>query len=154
MSWRQMPTDRNLHDSCNTGSRQRSRWIENEDCNVGRILNLGASILLGLAFVAWPVFEHPVSRLSYRQDGPRIQAPSSGRPLALQPAALPSFDSDGEPNTNGPSCAPAVPGSAGGTGAPYLTGIGAFVAGSPSFHTGQRLPRWGSALPPPPHLSA
>lgn len=128
--------------------------IGNEDCNVGRILNLGASILLGLAFVAWPVFEHPVSRLSLRQDGPRIQAPSSGRPLAFQPPALPSFETDGEPNTIGPSCAPAVAGSAGGTGAPGVTGTGAFVAGSPSYRTGQRLPRWGSALPPPPHHSA
>jgi len=121
---------------------------------VKRILNLGASILLGLAFVAWPVFEHSVSHLSTRQDSPRIHAPSPGRPLAIQPAALPSFETDGEPNAHGPSCARAVSSTAGGAGVPCLTGIGTFVTGNPPFHTGQRLPRWGSALPPPPHLSA
>ncbi|MGD8278548.1 MAG: hypothetical protein PVH00_11005 [Gemmatimonadota bacterium] len=118
-----------------------------------RFLDLGASILLGLAFVAWPVFEHPVSPLSPRQDGPRVHARDSGQPLATQPAALPAFDSDGEPNTNGPSCAPAMPGGAAGGGTPRLNRTGAIVAGT-ALHTGQRLPRWGSALPPPPHHSA
>jgi hypothetical protein len=111
-------------------------------------------MLLGLAFVAWPVYEHPVTRLSAQQDGPRVHAPSSGRPLTIQPAALLSFETDGEPDANGRTCAPAVPGDADSAGVPCLTGIGAFDRGVPHFHTGQRLPRWGSALPPPPYLSA
>jgi hypothetical protein len=121
---------------------------------VRRILNLGASILLGLAFVAWPVFEHPVSRLSPPQDAPQVHAPIPGQPLVLQQAALPSLDSDGDANNGGLSCAPALPGDAAGSGATCLTSMGALAAGDAALHTGPRLPRWGTALPPPSRHSA
>jgi len=146
--------DRNLHESCTDGRRRRSARTANEDGKLRRILNVGASILLGLAFAASPVFGHPVSRLSPRQDSPRVHAPNPGQPLALQQAALPALESDGDTNASGPSCAPALPGDAAGAGAPCLTSTGTLAAGDASRHTGQWLPRWGTALPPPSRHSA
>jgi hypothetical protein len=131
----------------------RVRFV-NEDGDVRRILDLSAWILFGLAFMAWPVFERPVSWLSPRQDSPRVHAPSSGHPQAVRPAALPAFDSDGEPNTDGPSWTPALPGGATGAGTLCLTGAGRYAAGCFSTPAGPRLPHWGSALPPPSRHSA
>jgi hypothetical protein len=154
MSWRRTTADRILHQNGTDEHRRRSARAANEDCKLRRILNLGASILIGLAFAASPVFEHPVSRLSTPQDAAQVHAPIPGQPLALQQAALPSLESDGDTNNGGPSCAPAMPGDASGSGATCLTSTCALAAGDASRHTGQRLPRWGTALPPPSRHSA